>query len=219
MARTLLVIDDDFVADALDHLLGPHEWGKAQRAADLDTAETMLARQRPDLVTLDLQVARSDALPFLERVTDEHPHLPVVVFTGVETPEAAVASIRAGALAFVPKSTPPEQVIDALLSVLAGNTWLPAGLLGPVLDRLINPPPPSEWHLLVNELSPREREVLELMVAGLSRRSIADQLTISLNTVRTHVKNILSCLGVHSSLEAVSLALRAGIRPPMAEAD
>ena len=65
----------------------------------------------------------------------------------------------------------------------------------------------------MNTLSAREREVLELMAGGMSRREIATTLCISLNTVRTHVKNILAKLGVHAGLEAVSLALRAGIRP------
>lgn len=87
-------------------------------------------------------------------------------------------------------------------------------MIGPVIDAVLHPPPASEWEELVAGLSAREYAVLELMVAGLDRREIAEELTISLNTVRTHVKNILARLGVHASLEAVSLALRAGVRPP-----
>ena len=77
----------------------------------------------------------------------------------------------------------------------------------------MDPPPANDWEGLIETLSAREYAVLELMVAGLDRRAIAEELTISLNTVRTHVKNILAKLGVHASLEAVSFALRAGVRP------
>ena len=69
------------------------------------------------------------------------------------------------------------------------------------------------WQEKVDRLTQREREVLELMVAGLDRAAIAERLYLSINTVRTHSKNILAKLGVHSSLEAVSVALRAGMRP------
>ncbi|HEX2577067.1 MAG TPA: LuxR C-terminal-related transcriptional regulator [Aquihabitans sp.] len=97
--------------------------------------------------------------------------------------------------------------------MIEGHTFIPVELVGPVVDIFINPPPEDEWKQLVGALSDRERQVLELMVTGLDRREIAEALTISLNTVRTHVKNILARVGVHSSLEAVSLALRAGMRP------
>ena len=82
-----------------------------------------------------------------------------------------------------------------------------------MLTALLEPAPPTEWQALVAGLTTREQEVLDLMVAGFDRPSIARQLGISVNTARTHSKNILGKLGVHSSLEAVSVALRAGMRP------
>ena len=83
-----------------------------------------------------------------------------------------------------------------------------------VKSEALHPPPPTVWVELVDCLSDRERDVLALMVAGLDRRQIADELMISFNTVRTHVKHVLSKLGAHSTVEAISVALRAGIRPP-----
>lgn len=214
VGRTLLVIDDHLgVADALTHLLGPDVWSDVHQAADASTALAMADRHRPDLVTLNLDIGH-EPLALLAQLTSEHPRLLIAVLTSADDPETARAVIEAGASAFIPKSTPPDQVTAALASVLGGSTWLPVALIGPVLDQLMHPMPPDEWHLLVASLSPREHEVLQLMVAGLNRRSISEQLMISLNTVRTHVKNILAQLGVHSSLEAVSLALRAGLRPP-----
>ena len=213
--RTLLVVDDHHgVADAVVHLLGADAWTDVHRAHDLATAADLAERRRPDLVTVDLEVGGADGLALVAHLAETRPHLPIVVLAADGSAARAVASLQAGAVAFVPKRSDTAQLSAAFAAVLAGHTWLPTDLLGPVIQELLHPPPPDEWQLLIGSLSRRELEVMELMVSGLNRREIAERLVISLNTVRTHVKNILTRLGVHTSLEAVSVALRAGMRPP-----
>lgn len=214
MSRRLLVIDDHVGLDtALRHLLASSGWDDVIQTQSATHALELVTRHRPHLVTVDLQVGPADGLDILRTLLAAQPHLAVVVLAGSADTDQVVEAMRAGARAFVPKSLEPAELIAALDAAYDGITWLPLPLIGPVVAALIHPPPASEWQELVASLSDREREVLGLLVTGLDRREIAARLTISLNTVRTHVKNILARLGVHSSLEAVSLALRAGVRP------
>jgi DNA-binding NarL/FixJ family response regulator len=85
--------------------------------------------------------------------------------------------------------------------------------LGDVLSRLVSSDPPDLTARLLGDLTPREREVLQCMVDGLSRAEIAARLALSANTVRTHAQNLLAKLDLHSALEAITLAMRAGMRP------
>ncbi len=215
MGRSLLVVDDHHgIAAALQHLLGAQGWGPVHVAHDRAEALERVARHRPEVVSIDLGLGPDRGLDLVADLRAARPRLVLVVFTARGTAEVALSCLRAGADAFVPKSATPGEIQAAFEAAAEGHSWLPLPLLKPVVALLLDPPPPTEWEELVGTLSPREHEVLALMVAGRDRRAIAEELVISLNTVRTHVKNILSKLGVHASLEAVSLALRAGMRPP-----
>lgn len=214
MSLSLLVVDDHAgVANALAELLRAAGCGRVDVAHTSAAAVESARRQRVDVATIDLDLDGEDGLELLVRLKDEHPHLPLLVLSATSTPTAVVASLRAGASGFVPKTASSDELMAAIDAVDAGHTWLPVPLIGPVVALLREPEPPSEWEILIGTLSPREREVLELMVEGRSRKEIGAELAISINTVRTHVKSILAKLGVHASLEAVSLALRAGMRP------
>ena len=215
MKSSLLVVDDhQGIAIALAKLLETDGWAEVFVASDRREAMELAARHRPDIVSVDLTLAHEQGLDLLRDLRAEYPHLTLVVLTASGGADVAVRCLRAGASAFVPKSSDPADLIAAFAAAEQGLTWLPRTMLGPVVSHLLDPPPASVWEELVATLSPREHDVLELMVAGRDRRAIAAELTISLNTVRTHVKNILSKLGVHASLEAVSVALKAGVRPP-----
>lgn len=214
MPRNLIIVDDQgSLASALDHLLCENGWNEVLQSTDLEDARCLLGRVRPSLLMVALHVAEASSLPFIRSVHGEQPHLPVAVFDASEATEDAIDAMRAGAVAFIPKTCGAEELCRAIEAAADGQMWLPSPMLGPVLRNLLDPPPADEWHQLVASLSEREGEVLQLMVDGLDRREISDRLIISLNTVRTHVKNILARLGVHSSLEAISLALHAGLRP------
>ena len=214
MERTMLIVDDHVgVTTALTHLAAADGWTDVRVEHTLDGARAAVDRHRPHLASIDLTLGDDNGLALVRHLARQHPDVAVVVLTGSGTVENAVASLRSGARAFIPKSVAPSDLMAAIAAAERGERWLPPSLLGPVLDHLMDPPPPDEWAVLVGELSPREHEVLALMVTGLDRRQIAARLTISLDTVRTHVKNILAKLGVHSSLEAVSIGLRAGMHP------
>ncbi len=214
MSLSLLIVDDhEGVARALAELLRGSGFGPVHVAHSSTDALGQSRRARPDVATVDLDLGDEDGLELLRSLRAEQPHLPAVVLTATCTVDAALASLRAGAAGFIPKSASSDDLLGGIRAAARGHTWLPLDLTGPIVTRLMEPEPPNDWEELIATLSAREREVLGLMVEGLSRRDIGTTLSISLNTVRTHVKNILSKLGVHASLEAVSLALRAGMRP------
>ena len=216
--RVLIVDDHQVFADALAARLQLEGWGPITTAVNAADAMAALVKHQPHLLVLDAVIGADDGIELLERVRLRQPDLPVVMVTAHEDADTAARSVRAGASALVGKSAPTDELIEAFHAVLAGEARLPKRLLAPVLRALQEAPRFNEWQERVNVLTPREQEILALLVAGRDRASIAEELVVSINTVRTHTKNILAKLDVHSSIEAVSIALRAGMRPAKARA-
>lgn len=177
-------------------------------------AESAVSILGPDVVILDMGIADVSALELTERLTGRQQPVRVVgMFTGDDA-AGATDAIRAGATAVATKETSFADLVHAILVVMNGGAWVPSHLLHGVLKELSPVRPPNRYGELLGRLSAREREVLDRMVAGRERAAIARELFLSINTVRTHTRNILAKLEVHSSLEAVSVALRAGGRVP-----
>jgi DNA-binding NarL/FixJ family response regulator len=186
--------------------------GTAITGAADETAVDVLG---PDVVLLDMDIDDVSPFELTSRLTRrEAPVRVVAVFTDDDA-EAATDAIRAGAGAVVTKGTPIADLVRALTAVMDGGAWIPPHLLSGVLRELSPVRPRNRYGERVDRLTAREREVLDCMVLGLDRATIARQLFLSVNTVRTHTKNILAKLEVHSSLEAVSVALRARQRVPV----
>jgi len=214
MGHKVVIVDGhEDLLEALADLLSRSGWGPVTTATSAAAGFVAIERLRPDVAIIDLSVSDGEGMHLVHRVRGLRDAPPLVVLSARSATDVAVASVRAGARAFVPKSARAQDVVDAAEAVVAGGGWMPDDLLGDVLASLLEPKAPTEWEALVQGLTRREREVLDLMVEGFARPSIARYLDISLNTVRSHTKNILAKLGVHSSLEAVSVALRAGVRP------
>jgi DNA-binding NarL/FixJ family response regulator len=125
-------------------------------------------------------------------------------------PGTVINALRAGARAWVPQDSSVEQLVEALRRTSHGESWLPGGVLGGVLGQLLAQQRSAESCVL-DVLTERERDVLRCMVAGMDQAAIAAYLYLSPNTVRTHRRRTLAKLGVHSSLEAVFVARRAGL--------
>jgi len=213
----VLFVDDHWVfMDALTSLLASEPdievVGQAATAAD---AETTARFVDPDIILMDVDLGPSDGIDLTETLRQECPKAKIVVLTCHEDATTACAAIRAGASGFVPKAMAVESLVEAIRSVHRGESWIPGGLLTEVLRGLQTPiRERSEEEEAVSLLSSREQEVLALLAFGCDRAYIAKRLFLSPNTVRTHVQNVLSKLGVHSSLEAVGIALRAGLEVP-----
>lgn len=214
--RVLIVDDHQVFADALSWRLSAEpDLEVVGVATSQEAALRAIDLRRPDVVLLDVELGdHPDGLALLRVMQEDGPGPSVLVVTAHDDPETASRAMSAGARGFVPKDTPAEEIAVIVRGVVAGETLVPPLLLTEVISHLRDAGGTrNEWQARVARLTPREREVLVLMVSGLDRVAIANRLFLSINTVRTHNKNILAKLEVHSSLEAVSVALRAGMRP------
>jgi DNA-binding NarL/FixJ family response regulator len=155
-----------------------------------------------------------DGISLVARVRSGQPHIRTVVLAEKDDPRRAATALQAGASGWVAKDCSLQRLLTVVRGVLRDETHLPAALLTGVLRELTTARRHrTESEQLVESLTPREREVLRCMVAGLGRKAVAERLFLSPHTVRTHMQNVLGKLGVHSTLAAVALARRAGVGP------
>src|SRR4051794_12562202 len=214
--RVLVVDEQQAFAEALAGLLGT--------AADLQvlgatgdpaTAVSLAQRLRPDVVTVDVDGGGHDLVARLHRA---HPAAAIVVVTNTESTYLALQAISSGAMAWVPKHSAVEDLFGVVRVAGDGGSWFPPRLLGQLLRQVARGQGRSPMQVgPLASLTPREYDVLMCLVEGLDRKASAHRLRLSVNTVRTHVQSLFSKLGVHNTLEAVAVALDAGLRGPAVE--
>jgi DNA-binding NarL/FixJ family response regulator len=138
---------------------------------------------------------------------------PVRVIMLGPVPEAAriVAALRTGIAGWVPKQESIDQLLEVIRAVMHDQTWFPATMVGPVLRLLLDERDERQASARypLASLTPREREVLSYLAAGIGRHDVAERMHVSANTVRSHLQNLMAKLGVHTTLEAVALARQA----------
>ena len=212
----ILIVDDQLAfAEAISVLVSAEDdLAVVATVTTPSAAEEAARRLEPDVALVDVELGDQSGLELAVRLRDQLPQLQVLMVSCHQDSETICAAIRAGASGYVTKECAAEDLVQAIRGLERHESWIPPRLLKSVLEELQQPASqPTIEEARIARLSRREREVLSLMVCGLDRMSIARRLFLSANTVRTHTQNVLSKLEVHSSLEAVSLAMRAGVRP------
>jgi DNA-binding NarL/FixJ family response regulator len=176
-----------------------------------------VASLRPDVVVIDIEPAGSAAGELVEELLLRWPAAHIVVLTGCTDVEVAVQVARAGAAAWVGKENTLEFLIQVMRGVCRNCAWWPPDQLGAVLRALrAGADPHGEQPSPLESLSRREREVLLGLSAGEPPQVIARDLSISVNTVRTHTGNIFAKLGVHSRLAAAKVVAAADLQAALA---
>jgi DNA-binding NarL/FixJ family response regulator len=175
--------------------------------AEADEGEAAVAKVRecrPDVLLLDVRMPRLNGIEVMAALAREAALPPTLLLTTFEDDVALISGIRAGARGFLLKGATPETLITAIHTVAAGGTFLHAALTpsGQIADLHGDARP------AVDPLTTREREILSLMTNGLANTQIAAALKLGEGTVRNHVSNILSKLGVSDRTKAVLVALR-----------
>lgn len=217
--RLLLVDDQELVRSGLRRILSPRDgFEVVGECGDGSEAEAAVAEHRPDVVVMDLRMKEVDGIEATGRLRAHDDAPPVLVLTTFDDDELLSGALRAGAAGFVLKDAPAEDIIRAVRTVAAGDSWLDPSVTARVLAtyRETAPPPPSGdgAAAAVDDLTPRELEVLALIGRGLTNAEIAERLYIGEVTVKSHVGHIFTKLGLRDRAAAVVFAFDHGLVAP-----
>ena len=212
MTIRVLVADDQSMVRAGFRMLLASEPGievVAEASTGLEAVEKA-ARFDPNVVLMDIRMPEADGIQATRRILATDPAAQILILTTFDLDEYLYEALRAGASGFVLKDDPPEQLIAAIRTVAAGDALLSPAVTRRVIRRFSRIPNPESPDGL-DELTAREREILRLVVDGLSNAEIGQALFIGETTVKTHVTHILQKLGVRDRMQLVVLAYQSGL--------
>jgi DNA-binding NarL/FixJ family response regulator len=216
VTRVLIADDDHLMRAGLAELLtsDPTIEIAGQAASGREAIERTL-RLRPDVVLMDVRMPDLDGIAATAELTRTAPDTRVLILTTFEEDDYIFGGLRAGASGFLLKRTRPEDLITAVHTIAAGDALLSPSVTRRVIERMSRQPTPDlTGQARLDELTPREREVLELIARGLSNREIAAALVVEESTIRSHVKRILAKLGLRDRVQVVIFAYETGINRP-----
>ena len=216
MAETRIVIVDDhpIVRDGIRALLeGNENLVLAGEAADGQELIEKLDTFRPDLVILDISLPKMSGIEVTRILNEQHPQIKVLILSMHTDEDFIFNAIKAGAKGYLPKNTTRKELIDAINSLVAGDIFFNESISDTILKSYIrkaqNPENPEES--ATHNLSPRESEILKMVVQGFTNQEISDRLFISIRTVESHKNHIMQKLKLRSTVDLVKFAIKKGI--------
>ncbi len=211
--RVLIADDHQVVREGLRAIL--------ERAGFIIVGEAATGREviaqvdalHPDVVLLDIRMPDGDGLHTLETIKEQHPEVRVIMLTTYANPGYLARAITAGAAGYLTKEADPNQIIGAIRAAVSGEQLLDFKLLQMALRSVAAQAPQQVLpeDTLVEPLTEQEKAILRLIVAGLSNEEIGQALSITVNTVKTHVRHIFQKLGVSDRTQAAVWAVRHGL--------
>jgi len=209
LIRLLIVDDHTIVRKGIRALLATEtDIEVVGEAANGREAIAQTAKLRPDVILVDLMMPEIDGIEAVRRITADYADTRILVLTSFATDDKVFPAIKAGALGYLLKDSAPEALISAIRQVYRGESSLHPKIARKLLKEISRP---SKQAPTPDPLTVREVEVLKLVANGLSNQEIANSLTVSEATVRTHVSHILSKLHLASRTQAALYALREGL--------
>ena len=212
--RVLIVDDDDLMRAGLRSVLSSDDAIEVVgEASDGRQAIERAPRLLADVVLMDVRMPRMDGIAATGELLAAAPEAKVLIVTTFEHDEYVFGALKAGASGFLLKRASPEELIAAIHTVASGDALLSPSVTRRVVDQMARQPL-IEAEVTLDELTPREREVLELIAQGLSNSEIAVALVVEQTTVKSHVKRILMKLSLRDRVQAVILAYETGLISP-----
>lgn len=210
--RILLVDDHLLFRKGLMRLLDAQpDFEAVGEARDGLEAVEQARRLEPDLVLMDIRMPNCDGLEATRRVKARMPDMQVVMLTVSNDERDLATAVQAGADGYLLKDTQPEVLFEHLRNLRDGKAPISGDLTGKLLRQLARQSRPAAQSVDTGELSPRECEVLALVVQGLTNREIGDELGISRNTVKNHLRSVYAKLGVRNRAQAAAYAVSQGL--------
>lgn len=211
--RVLIVDDDALVRAGLSMMLdGAGGIAVAGQAADGDEVPAAVDAHAPDVVLMDLRMPRVDGITATRRLRSRADPPEVIVLTTFDSDENILRALRAGAGGFLLKDTPPDQIVQAVRRVAAGEPILSPGVTRRLMDRAaVEAGAYERARAALDRLSPRESEVVLAIARGRSNADIAAELYMSVATVKAHVSSVLTKLDMDNRTQIALLAHDAGL--------
>lgn len=206
--RVLMADDHRMVAEGLKKLLDP-EFELVGVVEDGLALIEAAKKLHPDIIIADISMPGLNGLEALPKIKKECPHVKVITLTMHREVAYARRALDAGASAFVLKHSAPEELLTAIRAALAGKTYITPAVAGELLQEIRQDPEAARDPLTA--LTPRQREVLQLVAEGRSAKEIASMLSISARTAEFHKYKLMETLGLHNNSELTRFAIKHGI--------
>ncbi len=202
MTKLVIVDDHEALREGLSALLGNSGLDVVGAAGNVAAGMDLVTVSDPDVALVDIRLPDGDGISLTREMLALRPDLGVVLYTGDADAELLYDGLDSGARGYALKAGSMEELIAAIERVATGGTYV-----DPRLDRILLSPRATAK---VPQLSPREREIMHKMAEGLTAERIGDELTVSVETVRTHVRNVIRKLQARNRVHAIALALERG---------
>ena len=200
--QSIAIVEDDakvrhYLAEGIGMQIGVSE---LKTYADAETALKELSADPVDIALFDVNLPGMNGIECIRRLKMIHPKMECMVLTVYDKPETVFEALKAGAISYLLKSTPSEKIIEAIEEVGRGGSPISSQIARMVINAFAVKEKTNEYF---QELSRREQEILEELSKGYRYKEIADKLNVSIETVRTHIRNIYVKLQVNSRVEAL----------------
>ena len=211
MIKVLIADDQEIVCEGLKRILQSDPDIKVIGIANNgQQALDLINHQTPDIVLMDLQMPIMNGVQAIRQLRKTYPDLPVLVLTTYMDDKWLFDAIRAGATGYLLKDRPRHELLEAIKGTVSGEAYLDPSVAKKVLNQVASAPEPIQFDESI-EISERERDILTLLVEGLSNAEIAQRLFLSEGTVRNYLSSLFVKLEVSDRTQAVVVALRRGL--------
>jgi DNA-binding NarL/FixJ family response regulator len=206
MIKVAIVEDNNTLRGSLSNLINNTDGMTCVASlANLTNVVSEFGKTLPEIVLMDIGLPNISGIEGVRTVKSNFPSIQVIMFTVFEDDDKIFEAVRAGAMGYLLKKTPPEEIIDAIRELYGGGAPMSASIARKVIQAFQKP---AENSLEEYQLTVREKEILFSLVDGLSYKKMAEKYSVSISTIRTHICNVYNKLHVHSKSQAVSKALR-----------
>jgi DNA-binding NarL/FixJ family response regulator len=200
---TVAIVEDHLaLRKGLELLLRGKEFSVIGTADDAEEGQRLIERSQPDVAIVDIGLPGRSGLDLTRKLLKASPDLGVLLYTGISDKDTLARALDSGARGFALKAGSTDELLNAIRAVARGGTYVDERLKPLMAARFASD--------RIGVLSPREREVLDLLAKGLNGEEIAKRLVLSPETVRTHVRNAMEKLEANTRVHAVAIALRQG---------